>query len=48
MKMGGVIPENLDLACALYDKYYLISLIKDRALASYVYDKYADKMLLPM
>jgi ubiquinol-cytochrome c reductase cytochrome c1 subunit len=46
--MGGVIPPNLDHAGALYDKKYLIALIKDPAMASNVDHKYADTMAHPM
>ncbi len=48
MNMGGVIPPNLDHAGALYDKNYLIALIKDPAMASNVDHKYADTMMHPM
>ncbi|HFQ61782.1 MAG TPA: hypothetical protein ENK39_05730, partial [Epsilonproteobacteria bacterium] len=44
INMGGVIPPNLDHAGALYDKNYLIALIKDPAMASNVDHKYADTM----
>ena len=46
--MGGVVPPNLDHAGALYDKNYLIALIKDPAMASNVDHKYADTMTHPM
>lgn len=46
--MGGVIPPNLDHAGAIYDKNYLIALIKDPAMASNVDHKYADTMMHPM
>ena len=46
--MGGVIPPKLDHAGAIYDKNYLIALIKDPAMASNVDHKYADTMLHPM
>ena len=48
MNMGGVIPPNLDHAGALYDKNYLIALIKDPAMASNVDHKYPDTMMHPM
>lgn len=48
MNMGGVIPPNLDHAGAIYDKNYLIALIKDPAMASNVDHKYADTMMHPM
>ncbi len=46
--MGGVIPPSLEHAGALYDKNYLIALIKDPAMASNVDHKYADTMTHPM
>ncbi|MCH9741320.1 MAG: c-type cytochrome [Epsilonproteobacteria bacterium] len=46
--MGGVIPPVLDNAGAIYDKNYLIALIKDPAMASNVDHKYADTMTHPM
>ena len=46
--MGGVVPPKLDHAGAIYDKNYLIALIKDPAMASNVDHKYADTMLHPM
>lgn len=46
--MGGVIPPVLDHAGAIYDKNYLIALIKDPAMASNVDHKYADTMTHPM
>ncbi len=46
--MGGVIPPKLDHAGAMYDKNYLIALIKDPAMASNVDHKYADTMMHPM
>ncbi len=46
--MGGVIPPKLDNAGALYDKNYLIALIKNPAMASNVDHKYADPMMHPM
>lgn len=48
VNMGGVIPPNLDHAGALYDKNYLIALIKDPAMASNVDHKYEDTMTHPM
>ncbi len=48
VNMGGVIPPNLDHAGALYDKNYLIALIKDPAMASNVDHKYADTATHPM
>jgi len=46
--MGGVVPPSLDHAGSLYDKKYLIALIKDPAMASNVDHKYADTMSHPM
>jgi ubiquinol-cytochrome c reductase cytochrome c1 subunit len=46
--MGGVIPPNLDHAGAIYDKNYLIALIKDPAMAGNVDHKYADTSMHPM
>lgn len=46
--MGGVIPPVLDHAGSIYDKDYLIALIKDPAMASNVDHKYADTMAHPM
>jgi ubiquinol-cytochrome c reductase cytochrome c1 subunit len=46
--MGGVIPPNLDHAGAIYDKNYLIAVIKDPAMASNVDHKYADTSMHPM
>jgi len=48
VNMGGVVPPNLDHAGILYDKNYLIALIKDPAMASNVDHKYADTMTHPM
>jgi len=48
VNMGGVIPPNLDHAGAIYDKNYLIALVKDPAMASNVDHKYADTMMHPM
>jgi len=46
--MGGVIPPVLDHAGSLYDRNYLIALIKDPAMASNVDHKYADTAMHPM
>ena len=46
--MGGAIPPSLEHAGALYDKNYLIALIKDPAMASNVDHKYADTSTHPM
>jgi ubiquinol-cytochrome c reductase cytochrome c1 subunit len=46
--MGGVIPPSLEHAGALYDKNYLIALLKDPAMASNVDHKYKDTMTHPM
>ena len=46
--MGGVIPPVLDHAGSLYDKNYLIALIKDPAMAMNVDHKYADTSKHPM
>ncbi|KYJ86814.1 c-type cytochrome [Sulfurovum riftiae] len=48
VNMGGVIPPNLDHAGAIYDKNYLIALIKDPAMASNVDHKYKDTSTHPM
>jgi len=48
VNMGGVVPPNLDHAGAIYDKNYLIALVKDPAMASNVDHKYADTMTHPM
>ncbi len=48
VNMGGVIPPSLEHAGALYDKNYLIALVKDPAMASNVDHKYADTMTHPM
>ncbi len=48
VNMGGVIPPSLDHAGALYDKNYLIALIKNPAMASNVDHKYKDTALHPM
>jgi len=46
--MGGVTPPPLEHSGSLYDKDYLIALIKDPAMASNVDHKYADTMMHPM
>ena len=46
--MGGVVPPSLDHAGKIYDKNYLIALLKDPAMASNVDHKYADTMMHPM
>lgn len=46
--MGGVIPPSLEHAGALYDKKYLIALIKDPAIAMNTDHKYMDTMMHPM
>ncbi len=48
MNMGGVIPPNLDHAGSLYDKKYLVALLKDPAMASNVDHKYSDTSTHPM
>ena len=48
MNMGGVIPPGLDHAGALYDKKYLVALLKDPAMASNVDHKYSDTSTHPM
>jgi ubiquinol-cytochrome c reductase cytochrome c1 subunit len=48
MNMGGVIPPKLDHAGALYEKNYLIALLKDPAMASNVDHKYKDTSTHPM
>ena len=48
INMGGVIAPALDHAGAIYDKNYLIALIKDPAVASNVDHKYADTTTHPM
>ncbi len=48
VNMGGVIPPNLDHAGSLYDKNYLIALIKNPAMASNVDHKYKDTATHPM
>ena len=46
--MGGVTPPSLDHAGALYDKNFLIALIKDPAMATNVDHKYKDTSTHPM
>jgi len=46
--MGGVTPPSLDHAGTIYDKAYLIALIKDPAMASNVDHKYVDTATHPM
>lgn len=48
VNMGGVTPPSLDHAGAIYDKNYLIALIKDPAMASNVDHKYENTMTHPM
>jgi ubiquinol-cytochrome c reductase cytochrome c1 subunit len=48
VNMGGVVPPSLENAGALYDKNYLIALVKNPAMASNVDHKYADTMMHPM
>ncbi len=48
INMGGVIPPSLDHAGSLYDRNYLIALLKDPAMASNVDHKYANTMMHPM
>jgi len=48
INMGGVIAPALDHAGAIYDRNYLIALIKDPAMASNVDHKYADTSTHPM
>lgn len=48
MNMGGVIAPNLDHAGAIYDKNYLIAIIKDPAMASNIDHKFADTSMHPM
>jgi len=48
INMGGVIAPNLDHAGAIYDKKYLIALIKDPAMAGNVDHKYTDTAMHPM
>jgi len=46
--MGGVIPPSLDHAGSLYDKHYLMALIKDPAMAMNTDHKFADTATHPM
>ena len=46
--MGGVTPPSLEHAGALYDKKYLIALVKDPAMAMNVDHKYKDDSMHPM
>ncbi len=46
--MGGAIPPALDHAGSLYDKNYLIALIKDPAMAMNTDHKFEDTMMHPM
>ncbi len=46
--MGGVTPPSLDHAGALYDKNFLIALIKNPAMATNVDHKYKDTATHPM
>jgi ubiquinol-cytochrome c reductase cytochrome c1 subunit len=46
--MGGVTPPSLDHAGAIYDKNFLIALIKDPAMATNVDHKYKDTSTHPM
>ncbi len=46
--MGGVIPPKLDHAGSLYDKNFLIALLKDPAMAQNVDHKYKDTSAHPM
>lgn len=48
VNMGGVIPPSLEHAGSLYDKNFLIALIKDPAIAMNTDHKYADTMTHPM
>ena len=48
MNMGGVIPPKLDKMGSIYDKNYLIALIKDPAMASNIDHKYKDTSTHPM
>ncbi|HFD14630.1 MAG TPA: c-type cytochrome [Epsilonproteobacteria bacterium] len=48
INMGGSIPPDLNHAGTLYNKNYLIALIKDPAMASNVDHKYDDTMMHPM
>ena len=46
--MGGVTPPSLEHAGSLYDKKYLIALVKDPAMAMNVDHKYKDDSMHPM
>lgn len=46
--MGGVVPPSIEHAGALYDKTYLIALVKDPAMAMNTDHKFADTMMHPM
>jgi len=46
--MGGVTPPSLDHAGAIYDKNFLIALIKNPAMATNVDHKYKDTSTHPM
>ncbi|RLA67495.1 MAG: cytochrome c1 [Epsilonproteobacteria bacterium] len=46
--MGGAIPPNLDHVGGIYDKNYLIALIKDPAMAGNVDHKYKNTIEHPM
>jgi len=46
--MGGVTPPSLDHAGSIYDKNFLIALIKDPAMATNVDHKYKDTATHPM
>jgi len=48
VNMGGVIPPSLDHIGTIYDKAYLIALIKDPAMASNVDHKYSATKKHPM
>ena len=48
VNMGGVIPPSLEHAGSLYDKNYLIALVKDPAIAMNTDHKFADTMMHPM
>ncbi|MDM5272282.1 c-type cytochrome [Sulfurovum sp. zt1-1] len=46
--MGGVVPPSLEHAGALYDKKYLIAVVKNPAMAMNTDHKFADPMMHPM
>ena len=48
VNMGGVTPPSLEHAGAIYDKNFLIALIKDPAMATNVDHKYKDSSTHPM